>query len=205
MIYLDLLLALAIVLWLAFGAAPLSLGSLAMSLIGAAVAIVVFHYVVGRLAGWVIDAVIGFGEPKLASRRRMAKGKAFKIRDERELEELDDDALKARVEQHPGDALAIEISCERLAAAGNWAEYAREMEYFLTIAKDLTHDEICTRYHRLADVYLNELNRPDRAREMLHAITSQFPRHYQATLARKRLHWLDEGVRGGVGVWDREG
>ena len=109
---------------------------------------------------------------------------------EQGLDALDEAQLRAHIEAHPRDAQACEILCQRLRQAGRLGDYAREMEYFLMLKSELTVEEKCSRYHDLAALYLNQLGRPDRAAEMLNTIIAHYPRHYQATLARRRLEAL---------------
>jgi hypothetical protein len=192
MLYLDVLITLLIVLWLGFQGQTLSPVVILLILIGGSIFLLAFNKIVGWLFGRFVEWSTAQKDPTMANRRRILRGKVLKTRSELHLEELDEDQLRAHIEKYPRDYLAVEILCERFQREDRWAEFARESEYYLTIADDLTHDEACARYHRLADLYLEKLNRPDRAREMLRTIVAQFPKHYQATLARRRLAALEE-------------
>jgi hypothetical protein len=146
--------------------------------------------VAGRGLAWLADWLTRSDEPLLDDRRRMIRGGAMRTRKEKRFDSLDDAALERYVKAHPRDALASEIHCERLEQAERWEEYAREFEYFLTIAGGLTIEEACSSYCRLADIYIANLGRPEKGREMLETIVARYPRHYQATLARKRIEAL---------------
>lgn len=110
-----------------------------------------------------------------------------KTDEEAKLEAMNDAELHGLIDKYPRYALAIEILCERLKARGAWSEYVRQMDYMLCLPNDLSIEETCNRYYELADIYIHELNRPDRAEEMIRAIIAAFPAHYEATEARRRL------------------
>lgn len=121
----------------------------------------------------------------LPARRRMVD--AQKSDEELKLEALDDAALERLIDKHPRYGLAVEVSCDRLKARGQWADYARQMQYLLTINNGMSIEEISTRYYELGEIYHHRLGRIDRAEEMIRAVIAAYPRHYQATEARRRL------------------
>jgi hypothetical protein len=131
-------------------------------------------------------------ETRLASRRRMGKNKALRIKPEIALDAMTGEQLRQWIERQPTDALAVEIHCERLREGGQWPEYAREMEYLLTLRNKTSVEEQCSRWHELAVLYEQKLGRPAKAEECLMALIATHPRHYQATLARARLAELRE-------------
>ncbi|MCL5271017.1 MAG: hypothetical protein M1457_10840 [bacterium] len=221
MLYLDLLMTLAIVLVLTFGYEPTSPRALALALVAGVGVLVAAHFILAWLLGRMGNILTGMSERRrLPSRRRMIRLGDMRTTAERRLDSLADDALRAWIETHPADTLASEILCERLRRAGRWDELAREMQYLLAVAGTtenadavparrterptpaaarLCIEEKCTLYHRLADLYLERLHRPDRARETLAALVAEFPRHYQATLARRRLESLAAAGPGRAG------
>lgn len=141
------------------------------------------------------DALFNFllGQKKhtLSSRRRILRSKILRTSQEERFDEMDDEALHAYLEEHPGDAMACEIHCERLRLAGRWADYARELRYLIARPGDqMSVEERCRRHHELADLYLEAMGRPDQAIEILQSLTDHFPLHYQAVLARRRLKEL---------------
>jgi hypothetical protein len=143
---------------------------------------------------WFVGVLFKPGE-SLASRRRMHKDETSKLRRERELDALDDGALRAWIDKRPRDALAVEMLCERLKLAGEFEGYARERGYFLSLENGLTAEEKASLYHELADLYLGPLGQPVLAQEALLTITKEMPRSYQATLARQRLRELGDRER----------
>jgi hypothetical protein len=205
MLLLDLLITVAIILVLTVGSVP-SVPQIAVALLVAGGVIVAIHL------GWdwafqlFANRFSGPGERhRIGSRRRINPVRVDRTRAERRIEAMDDAALQKFIELHPRDRVAVEILCERLQARGRLADYAREMEYFLTLDNRLAIEEVCSRYHHLADIYLNELGRPDRAREMVQTIVATYPRHYQSTLARQRLRSMDESNRPGRGASESAG
>lgn len=137
-----------------------------------------------------------YARPRLANRRRMHRDPQRRTRAEIKLDAMDDAALGAFIEKNPRDALAIEIRCERLKRQGRTEEFARELEYFITLPSNLSVEEKATLYHELAELYLGPLNQPERGRAALQAIASEFPRSYQASLARRRLELIADAAAG---------
>lgn len=127
----------------------------------------------------------------LPARRRLVD--ARKSDEELELEALDDKALERLIDKHPHYGLAVEVSCDRLKAREQWADYARQMQYLLTINNGMSVEEVCMRYYELADIYHHRLGRIGRAEEMIRAVIAAYPTHYQATEARRRLDELRKG------------
>lgn len=195
MIFLDMLMALGVILILTVGVENVSFLQIVLWLAGLGVAIVAAHWLVGWFAGKLALGWYRMDSYRPASRRYLSWRHAGRTRQEDTFDEMSETELRAHIEAHPKEHLACEILCERLIKEKRHAEYTREMEYFLSLKSDLTIEEKCSRYHQLADVYLNDLKRPDRAREALRAITATFPKHYQATLARRRLELMDQPVR----------
>lgn len=133
---------------------------------------------------------------RLETRRRMLKQNARKTKREIKLDAMSDTDLEAWIEKNPKDALAVEVSCERLKLKGDIEGYAREREYLLTLDLKLSPEERCSLYNELADLYIGRLGRPERAREALVAVTRQMPKSYQATLARQRLREIEDAAAG---------
>lgn len=131
------------------------------------------------------------GRRELDSRRRAYKWNAVKTDEETNLDAMRDEDLEKWIEDHPGDALAVEIMCERHKAKGNFEAYARECEYLLTLPSKLSVEEKAALYNGLADLYLGRLNRPYKAIEVLTALQAALPRSYQAVLARRRIEELN--------------
>ena len=166
------------------------MGAALLLLIVCAMAVAI-HLVFYGAFSLIIDMLFRGGRILNRDARRRAVGRlALKSPREKKFEAMDLERLRTYVEQHD-DALACEIFCERLRERGDWKEYCRWMDCLITLPSELSMDERCRRYHDLADVYLNELDRPDRARETLEALAATFPGHYQATLARQRLAAFD--------------
>jgi hypothetical protein len=193
-VLLDILLSLTVILYLSCGEVALTVPRLATSIILLGVGLLVLHTLGAWLAGRLVVMLHrAFSRTRLDSRRRIQKnGQLIRTRAEARLEAMDEKTLRAHIEAHPKDSLACEILCERLKGEGRLTEYAREMEYFLNLPSDLTIEEKCTRYHALADLYANTLDRPERAEEILRTLIASFPRHYQATLARRRLERMHQ-------------
>jgi hypothetical protein len=168
--------------------------------IGLAVAAAAAALAVHFGLAWLLDHLLPNGYSQktffLPNRRRMTHGQCLRTPEEERLEALSDEALEQYLERKPKDALAVEIHCERLKEAERWPDYARELEYLLTIKNELSVEERCTRHHELAELFL-KLGRPARAREALQALITAHPRHYQATLARRRLRQLDGNAQPG--------
>ena len=146
---------------------------------------------------WVTHRFIGAlfetrSSPRLSSRRRILRIKNLRTKQEKKIDAMDDDTLRQYIEKNPRDATAIEILCERLRTRGDLEGYARERQYFASLKSDLTVAEKSRLYNELADLYLGPLAQPDRAREALQALESEFPRSFQATLARQRLRRIDD-------------
>lgn len=131
-------------------------------------------------------------ERALSSRRRITRRAAARTRAERRADAMSDAALDDAIEKRPADPTLIEAKLERVKAADDRAAHARELEYFLTLDAGLTLEEKCRLHNELADLYALELNQPARARAALHALIAEFPRSYQATLARARLTRMQE-------------
>ena len=110
-----------------------------------------------------------------------------KTDEEMKLEALDDAELVNLIDRHPRYALAIEIWCERLKARSEWSEYTRQIQYMLSIPNDLSPEEVCRFYYELSDIYMNRLNRRDRAEVMIRSVIATFPKKGHAVEARKRL------------------
>jgi len=148
------------------------------------------------LANLLMDKGVGlpFGQSKhrMSSRRRIYRERTTRTPQEEKLDAISDEALEAWIEKNPKDATAVEIHCERLLKAGRLADYARETEYFMTLKHGLTPEEACTRYQRLADLYANQLNRPDRAEELVRTIIADYPKSRHAVHARQWLARMQE-------------
>jgi len=157
-----------------------------LCVVGAVVAYIVLSGIFTSASARATEMDEGF----LDDRRRMTRAATTVSRHERKLRNMDAEAFARHLDKNPRDPLAVEMVCERLEQEGRWAEFSSQMQYLLTLKHRLTREEVCNRYNRLADLYLDRLNRPERAREMLQTIVAQFPRHYQATLARRRLEAL---------------
>lgn len=189
MILVDLVLLIILVILVTVRMHVLGFWGLVGALAAGVLLIGVNHWLLARffrlIAPWLES------EPNLrSSRRRGVRHDGYRTRREARLDATDDDALRARIEKRPDDALALEILCERLLKAGRKADYAREMTYLLTLDNDMTIDEKCSRYHHLAEIYFQELKRPERALEMLRAIIENFPKTYQASIARQRMRMM---------------
>ena len=195
MLLLDLLICVTIIFLLTLGSVP-SVPQIAVALLVAGGVIIAIHLGWDWVFQMFANRFSGPGERhRISSRRRINAVRVDRTRAERRIEALDDVALQEYIESHPRDTVAVEILCERLFKQGRMADYAREVEYFLTLDNRLATEEVCSRYHHLADIYLNELGLPDRAREMVQTIVATYPRHYQSTLARQRLRSMDESIR----------
>jgi len=187
---LELLMALTIILVLTFGVDKISIGNVLIALAVAGLGLVAIHLGGRLLIERVVGSLFSLGQSRISSRRRILKANVPHTDAEQGLDALDEARLREHIEAHPHDAVACEILCERLRQADRLGEYAREMEYFLMLKSELTIEEKCSRYHDLADLYLNQLGRPDRAAEVLNTLIAHYPRHYQATLARRRLETM---------------
>lgn len=191
MMIVDLLLTLVLMLVLVFGVDEVSLWRLVMYLSAATAVLVLVHYTVGASLDALVAKLLKGGRVRtLPTRRKLMRTWALKTRREMELEKMDTQQLRQHLERRPKDTLALEILAERLKQAGRLADYARETLYLLTLKTDLTIEEQCSRYHEVAQIYIDRLGRPDRAAEVLHALIAHHPHHYQATLARRRLAQL---------------
>ncbi len=194
MLYLDVFLLIILVILLIDWMHVLGFWGVVGTLAAGVLVIWAIHWLLTRvfrlLAPWLGP------EPNLrSSRRRGVRHDGYRTRREARLDAMDDDTMRARIEKHPNDAMAPEILCERLLKAGRKADYAREMTYLLTLDNDMTIDEKCSRYHHLAEIYFQELKRPERALEMLRAIIENFPKTYQATVARQRMRMMASQIK----------
>lgn len=200
--FLGMLMAVATVLIVVMGMDPTSPWTWAVTLgTGFCVAFGVYLLVAHGMA-WLMRNWMAQREFLMDGRRRIAGAKSTRSRAEERLEQMDEAALRAHLERKPKDALAVEILAERLDKAGRHAEYAQEIEYLLTIPNRLSKEEQCNLLNRLADQYLGPLQQPAKGRRALQMLLAQFPTHYQATLARRRLAQLDGVVDGGANLED---
>lgn len=205
MMIVDLLVTLLVICVLTFGYEARSFWIYFVALWIAVGIIIALHLLVDLVTGNFFKRLMGQMSFNLASRRRIMRSKVVCNPDEERLDKLDEDGLRTHIENHPEDALACEILCERLRAVRKWSEFARECEYLLTLKdSDTSVEERCRLYHELADLYLGELNRPERAEQALQAVVAKYPKHYQSTLARRRLEDLhaDRDRRRRLGVED---
>lgn len=127
---------------------------------------------------------------RLESRRRIHGQDAIRTKGEARLEAMDDEALAKWIEKHPRDALAIELLAERLKKQGDISGWAREIEYLVTLKSGMSLEEKCRLYNELCDAYLDPLGQPLRAVGALKGLIEEFPRSYQATLARRKLETI---------------
>lgn len=144
------------------------------------------------MAGMIVRRMTGWGGDRIDSRRRIGRGVIQKTRREKKLEQMSEAELEAFIRKHPDNALAAELKCERLRAAGDQREYALATEDFLKLKSELELEEKCALYNELADLYALELDDPIRARVVLQKLIAEFPTSYQATLARTRLREMDD-------------
>ncbi len=187
MMFIELLIVLMVIMSMVLGVDFSSIWTLAGALVGAGLILVALHYLFQSTLAALDGKIFGQREFKLSSRRRIMKSKGTRSRKEESLDELSDDELRQWSNKHPKDADASEILCERYKKAGLWPNYAREMEYLLTLESQMTIEEKCSVWQRLADLYQHQLARPDKAQEMLQQLIRTYPKNYQATLARRRL------------------
>jgi hypothetical protein len=173
----------------------LHIGRIGTILVGATAAggaLMAGEWLADRFAGSLFGA---WAKPTIARRRHIFGSASEPTKKEAQLDAMTDERLLAFIKRHPSDALAQEVLCDRLKAAGDHAAYARECEKLLTLRSELSIEEKTRLYHSLADIYMDRLNQPDRARAALEAIPREFPLSHQATLARQRIIWIDDRVR----------
>lgn len=186
----EMVVVLALLLYLAVSAGEMSPLQAILAMLAIISVVVSLSIVIRSAVGWLVDKPWKMSDFRVDSRRRILRSRAMRTRREERFDAMSDEALDQYIEKKPKDALALEIRCERLKRDRKWAEYAREREYLLMIAREWSIEERASAYHELATLYLEKLKNPDRAREMLTTLIENYPRHYQATLARQRLDAL---------------
>ena len=149
-------------------------------------------------ARWVVNQMFGgtgrFG--RLSTRRHILGRYLPKTKIEARVDAMDDETLQKWVEKNPREPTGVEALCERLKKGGDLEGYARQREYFLKLDARLSVEEKCHFYNELADLYFGPLEQHESGRAALDALIKEFPREYQASLARERLKnvekWREE-------------
>lgn len=196
MLFISLLLSLYIMLYLSPAGRYLEdytgVSAFLFFFIGGSIMAVFFFFVSDVTAEYLLRRLNPWSAEKYDSRRRIGASVIQKTRREKKLDRMNESQLDDYLRKHPDDALAMEIKCERLRQGGNVRAWAEAAEALLRMNTKMSMEEKCSRYNELADAYLHDLDDPLRAHVVLRLLIEDFPRSYQATLARTRIRMMEE-------------
>jgi hypothetical protein len=161
--------------------------TIALTLVVAAGVIFGCHWLTSFLAE---TAVSGGRIPEDEEEReadRESRAEAHRKR----IEGMNRSQLESWLRDHPRDAVAVQFLCRRLRQAGEFDELVRVLEGFLARDPDLDPEAMSMFYHRLADILIDPLGQPNRARMALRTFAAKHPSTETATQALERARQLE--------------